>query len=449
MKKTLLAFVLSFLFPLKTYAHGIGEVYALPVPLQYYLLGAGLAVAFSFFILAIFLNKAKQAESTEKLVPTPWFAPFITIARCLAVFLLLLVILAGIIGSQNSSQNITPVFFWIYFLLGVGILSLIFGNIWEKINPWKTITDWLDLNQITQKNVSGFVGAILLLGLFWLELVSGQSFVPRILGMLLLFYTVVNIMASQFYANWYQNGEVFSVLFGFIGRLAHYRLGEDNRSIAVVDENKKLGGSLAPWWMLGVASILLAGASFDSLKETVMWFRWLNTLGFSSSALTAPTIGIILSPLPFLLTFLLACWIMKLLVGREYKTITLAQQFVWSLIPIAFGYTLAHNFSLTIVAAPQMFALISDPFGFGWNLFGTASFQQTTLLLGAKMVWFIEIGFIILAHVFGVWYAHVLALNIFKDSKKALRSQYPMVILMVGFTAMTLWLLSQPLVAAK
>jgi hypothetical protein len=94
-----------------------------------------------------------------------------------------------------------------------------------------------------------------------------------------------------------------------------------------------------------------------------------------------------------------------------------------------------------------MLAILSDPFGYGWNLLGTADASRTALLLGAKMVWFIEIGFVILAHVFGVLYAHILAVNIFKDGKAALRSQYPMALLMVGFTIFTLWLLSQPLVS--
>lgn len=443
-------FVLALLlsFPAIASAHGIGQVYALPVPLKYYLLGAGLAVAFSFFIIALFLNKTSDKNLADKAVAAPWLAPVISVLRVLAVILLVLAIAAGIVGSQNPVQNFTPVFFWIYFVLGVGILSLFISNLWDKVNPWRTITTWIDIEPRSGR-LSGLVGVVFLLALFWLELVSGQSFVPRILGMVLTIYTLVNLIMAQFYRNWYEDGEVFSVLFGFIGKLAHFKLGDDNKSLVVVNESKKLSGSRAPWWMLGVASILLAGASFDSLQETVMWFRWLDALGFASGSKLGPTIGIILAPLPFFLTYLLAVWVMKRLVGSQYSTLDLAQRFVWSLIPIAFGYTLAHNFSLTIVTAPQMLALISDPFGFGWNLFGTGSFAQTNLLLGAKMVWFIEIGFIVLAHVVGVLYAHILAINIFKDPKLALKSQYPLVILMVGFTVMTLWLLSQPLVVAQ
>ncbi len=451
MKKKLYLFITVLLcVPTVTYAHGIGEVYALPVPLKYYLLGAGIAVAFSFFIIALFVNKTSVAPKADKTIISnaSWLSSTILLFRLVSMLLLILSVIAGVIGLQDPAENFTPVFFWIYFVLGMGILSLLIGNLWEKINPWKTVSEWTDFTS-GSRTVSGLVGIILLLALFWLELVSGLSFVPRVLGILLTLYTIVNLVMASLYKNWYQDGELFSVLFSFIGKLAHYRIGDDNKSLVAVNENNKLIGTPAPWWLLGIAGVLLAGASFDSLKETVMWFKWLDFFGFSSSSIFAPSIGIILAPFPFLLAYLLAVWIMKKLVGSQYSTLDLARRFVWSLIPIAFGYTLAHNFSLTIVTAPQMLALISDPFGFGWNLFGTVSLAQSEVLLGAKMVWFIEVGFIVLAHIVGVLYAHILAINIFKNPKMALKSQYPLVILMVGFTAMTLWLLSQPLVVSK
>jgi hypothetical protein len=328
------------------------------------------------------------------------------------------------------------------------VLHVCIGNLWQHINPWKIISDYIlsDLDA-KQRYISGVVGVVLLLGLFWWELVSGTSFVPRIVGVVLLIYTVINVLMSLRYRNWYKEGELFSVLFGFVGTLAPFRLTDEGNGIVHTKVQNKLSGTPASVWTLGIAAVMLAGASFDSIKESVMWFNWLKALGFASSSTLAGTFGVILAPLPFLAAYLLACWIMNKLVGGKQSTWLLARQFVWSLIPIAFGYTLAHNFALVIVQAPQMLAILSDPFGYGWNLFGTADASRTALLLGAKMVWFIEIGFVILAHVFGVLYAHILAVNIFKDGKAALRSQYPMALLMVGFTIFTLWLLSQPLVS--
>jgi len=45
---------------------------------------------------------------------------------------------------------------------------------------------------------------------------------------------------------------------------------------------------------------------------------------------------------------------------------------VLTLVPIAVAYHLSHYFSLLLTAGQFVIPLASDPFGFGWNLFGTA-----------------------------------------------------------------------------
>ena len=45
-----------------------------------------------------------------------------------------------------------------------------------------------------------------------------------------------------------------------------------------------------------------------------------------------------------------------------------------------------------------------------------------------------------------VWLAHLTALQIYDDPIAARRSQYPMLILMVGYTMLSLWILAQPIV---
>ena len=41
-----------------------------------------------------------------------------------------------------------------------------------------------------------------------------------------------------------------------------------------------------------------------------------------------------------------------------------------------------------------------------------------------------------------------MALRAFGDHAAALRSQYPMLVLMVGYTMISLWILAQPIVEA-
>lgn len=93
-------------------------------------------------------------------------------------------------------------------------------------------------------------------------------------------------------------------------------------------------------------------------------------------------------------------------------------------------------------------ASVVDAFGWGWNLFGTAEFSSS-LIVGARTVWFTELGLVVLAHIGGVWMAHRIAIRRYRHTTVGATSQYPLMLLMVGFTVFTLWLLSQPLVAKE
>ena len=50
---------------------------------------------------------------------------------------------------------------------------------------------------------------------------------------------------------------------------------------------------------------------------------------------------------------------------------SLVPEFIQGLVPIALVYAVAHYFTLLVIQAQYAFPLASDPFGFGWNLFGT------------------------------------------------------------------------------
>jgi len=52
----------------------------------------------------------------------------------------------------------------------------------------------------------------------------------------------------------------------------------------------------------------------------------------------------------------------------------------------------------------------------------------------------------VLGHVVAVYLSHITALRVFRSSRAALVSQIPMIVLMVGYTMISLWILSQPIV---
>jgi hypothetical protein len=90
-----------------------------------------------------------------------------------------------------------------------------------------------------------------------------------------------------------------------------------------------------------------------------------------------------------------------------------------------------------------MAPLISDPFGKGWDLFGTANVIPNIAALTPNTISPVQVGSLVAGHVAGLAVAHDRAVTIFDDRQDALRSQYAMLALMVLYTVGGLWLLSR------
>ena len=121
----------------------------------------------------------------------------------------------------------------------------------------------------------------------------------------------------------------------------------------------------------------------------------------------------------------------------------LRNAFVHSLIPIALVYVAAHYFTFLIFEGQAITYLASDPLGQGWDLFGTASRAVDYSILSQENAWYLEVGFVVIGHVAALALAHDRALALYPDTRLAVRSQYWMLGIMVGFTTLALWLLAQ------
>ena len=122
---------------------------------------------------------------------------------------------------------------------------------------------------------------------------------------------------------------------------------------------------------------------------------------------------------------------------------SLVPDFLRSLVPIAFVYMLAHYFSLFVVQGQFAIPLLSDPLGRGWDLFGTADVVPNLTVISPNTTWYVQVGALVAGHVAGLAVAHDRAVTIFPDKRDALRSQYPLLGLMVLYTVGGLWVLSR------
>ncbi len=132
--------------------------------------------------------------------------------------------------------------------------------------------------------------------------------------------------------------------------------------------------------------------------------------------------------------------------GGRVPTRDVVGYFVLSLVPIAIAYHFSHYLSYLLIAGQNIIPLASDPLGLGWDLFGTAAYRLDIGIVNAKLVWYVAVTAIIVGHVCAVYIAHVMAMRVFADRGAALRSQIPMLVLMVAYTMISLWILSQPIV---
>ncbi len=468
-------------------AHSFGQVYNLPVPMWMYLYGAAAALVTSFLVVGYFVA-THAGEQRLRSYDISAAAPIrllrrlrvLPLLRGLSVLLLLLCVITGLFGTRNAYGNFNMTFFWVVFLLGFAYLTLLLGDLYAALNPWRVIADVLQAHApaLTQGRVRypqplGYWPALLLyLAFIWIELFAQLK--PFSLGVLLLAYTALNLLGVWLIGSraWFRYCEFLSVWFRLLAkvapvefvpkadlepRAAHSRLRLRWPFAGLLQEKADSLG------LLLFVLFMLASTSFDGLHETVVWMKlfwvdvyevlkpWVGGNPFQaypklrSLFLGWQTVAPLLSPLLYYALYLLFIWLTRLAARDHAPLRELALRFTFSLIPIAVVYHVTHYYTLLQTQGLKVLSLASDPFGYGWNLFGTAQWFRAPFIPDMGTVWHVQVGLIVFGHIVSVYLAHLEALQAFATRRQATLSQLPMLLLMVLFTTAGLWILSQPL----
>jgi polyferredoxin len=196
-----------------------------------------------------------------------------------------------------------------------------------------------------------------------------------------------------------------------------------------------------------LALILFALTAFHGLTMTPSWKSFVRALRLDMmvTELGAFTIGMAICLAAPVLAYSGSVWLsQKFSRDKTRKVANLFVQYAYGLIPIALFYHIAHNVEHFFMESQKLVALISDPLGYGWNLFGTAQIRPEALL-SLETIWYLQAGLIIVGHIFGIVISHKHAYRIFDNRGAAIRSQIPMILLMVLFSVLSLWLIAQPM----
>ena len=260
---------------------------------------------------------------------------------------------------------------------------------------------------------------------------------------------------------WLSNAEAFTGVFDLLARFAP-SAGKDGRwdlrlpAVGLLDKR--------PLPISGVCFVLLllTTVTFDGILETPLWAGLLEWISESQALRPSlipiqnsgvdlialiKTVALVVLPCVFIVVYMAFCHAIAAFGGGRVSIRDVAGYFVLSLVPIAIAYHLSHYLSYLLIAGQNIIPLISDPFGFGWDLFGTGAYRLDIGIVNAKLIWFVAVTTVVIGHVLAVYVAHVMAVRVFAERRVALKSQAPMLVLMVGYTMISLWVLSQPIVS--
>jgi hypothetical protein len=468
-----LAATLLLVFPLGAGAHVFGQTYVLPLPFWMYAFTASAALALSFAVVGYF--------ATAKSAPRHAFAPqrqglqrpqgpLFDALRALSVALLLLTMLTTLFGTPNPFANFGMTFFWIAFVLGLTYVVALIGDIYAAVNPWRGLCDLLEWRypgafraRIAYPAWLGYYPALALyMAFIWLELFAHAS--PRGLGIALFAYTLINLGGAWRFGSdaWFRHGEMFGVILRLVAKMAPLEYSSGRLRLRQPFVGLLQEPADHPSLLL-IVLFMLSSTAFDGVHETLPWVQvfWKQIYPPLAFLIAQPYLFFVdvyyywqwamlfLSPFFYLAIYLAFIWLMKRVVRSGLSIRRLALEFALSLVPIAFVYHVTHYYTLLVGTAPSLVPLASDPFGWGWNLFGTARQAADPVVVPADWVWHSQVALILVGHVVSVYLAHLRALEVFPRARQAVWSQVPMLILMVAFTTAGLWILSLPIAAGQ
>jgi len=271
-------------------------------------------------------------------------------------------------------------------------------------------------------------------------------------------YTVVTLAGMYRFGTerWLDSGEMFTVYTGTLAALSPVEVRETSNRRRLGFGPPIVGVTRIAWAPARVAFIaaLIATVTFDGLSGSDFWAtrdvaaaERLIERGVDSftAGIIVATIGLLVTLGLIVALYEAASHLSARLAGwtRLRLSARTAATFAHVLIPIALAYFVAHYFTLFVFQAQDLIRLASDPFGTGEDWFGTADHQIDFQLVSANLIWAVQVTAIVVGHVIGLALAHDRALELSPDGRIALRSQYPMLVLMVLLTVSGLWSLSE------
>ena len=431
--------------------HGIASRRDLPLPFSFVVIGAALALLISFAILIYAWRQPRFERVGGRPMPGLTAVVDHPIVRLIARALVLATYLwAGLAMMAGQDLLTNPIFGFVYVWMWVGLvpISLLLGQFWRATNPLRTIHRGLcalarvnpEQGLITlPSRVGVWPAAVGLFGFGWLELVQPDRTTLAVLRLWALAWLVILVLgAIVFGQRWISAADPFEAYASTLAQMSIWRRVGDQ--LRLVNPLAGLNAWRAPPGATAVVAALLGSTAFDSFTNTSWWIGTVQ----SSTVPTAVwgTSGLLIMIIIVFVSFSLAAAWMGRYGNRpaaEYPRLM-----VGSLLPIVLGYVVAHYATLLIVEGQRTAINFSDPLGRGWNVFGSAEMGVNSAIFNhPTAIAMVQLCAIVGGHVFGIVCAHEKAVALLPPDR-AVRGQWPLLLVMIGYTCAGLLLLFSP-----
>src|SRR3954452_21345554 len=224
------------------FAHAIVGRADLPIPVWLFAVAAATVLVVSFLALAAGWSRPRLEHVPQRALLRIPFAVEVLVGA-IGVFLFVLTVYAGLAGVDSQVDNWAPTAVYVGFWVGVPFATLLFGNVFRFVSPWRAIgrfTGWV-AGRVAPgampeplpypDRLGNWPAVAGILGFIICELCWAAAKDPGPLAIIMLVYLAIQLVGMSLYGveAWTRRGDAFGVWWGMLSRLAPIGRRADGR----------------------------------------------------------------------------------------------------------------------------------------------------------------------------------------------------------------------------
>jgi hypothetical protein len=307
-----------------------------------------------------------ERAAAGRLLPS-WSVPVgraaVAVAAVLGAAVWATSLVAAVAATDDPTENLASFVASLSFVVGGGVLlALVSDGWWRAASPFATIARALpasDDDEGDDREAPVWVAPLMVGSFLWLATAYHDGGQVRSIGAWFVLYTIAGLAGTvRWGRRWAEAGEGFAELFGTVGHLAPLTRDAETGRVRLRLPLTGVGGrEIGP---SAVATLLVTGGgvAFGALSS-LDWWQLEVVQDRSGWARTAvDTAG-----LAFTIGVAALVWVLAQRMARSAGT---------GLVSVAAGVVVAFLLTDLVMRTVDVLALASDPFGKGWDLFGTS-----------------------------------------------------------------------------